>query len=106
MNANTLDGERIAQLIAHRVCLGVEHDPEHGKLHGYCVVCGVPWPCDYAGQPPTTASAPEGPWEVTLRGIGQWSVTKCGDPASTIFTMSEAIAVRDALNRLDAQQEG
>src|SRR5690606_34434569 len=36
--------ERIAQLTAHRGCLGVEHDPANGKLHGYCVVCGVPWP--------------------------------------------------------------
>jgi len=41
--------ERTAQLIAHRVCCGTEHDPANGKLHGYCVVCGVPWPCEYAG---------------------------------------------------------
>lgn len=44
--------ERTAQLIAHRVCCGMEHDPTNGKLHGYCVVCGVPWPCEYAGIPP------------------------------------------------------
>lgn len=44
--------KRAAQLIAHRVCCGVEHDPANGKLHGYCVVCGVPWPCTYAGTPP------------------------------------------------------
>ena len=41
--------ERVAQLTAHRVCCGVEHDPSKGKLHGFCVVCGVPWPCKYAG---------------------------------------------------------
>lgn len=46
------DPERVAQLIAHRVCCGVEHDTANGKLHGYCVVCGVPWPCEYAGKPP------------------------------------------------------
>ena len=46
------DPERIAQLIAHRACCGVEHDPQNGKLHGLCVVCGVPWPCAYAGSPP------------------------------------------------------
>ena len=40
--------ERTAQLLAHRACLGVEHDPVNGKLHGYCVVCGVPWPCEIA----------------------------------------------------------
>lgn len=41
--------ERVAQLAAHRACCGVEHDPQNGKLHGCCVVCGVPWPCEYAG---------------------------------------------------------
>ncbi len=46
------DPERVAQLIAHRVCCGTEHDPASGKLHGQCVVCGVPWPCAYAGDPP------------------------------------------------------
>jgi hypothetical protein len=49
-----VDRERVAQLIAHRACCGTEHDPLNGKLHGYCVVCGVDWPCEYAGKPPTT----------------------------------------------------
>lgn len=44
--------ERTAQLLAHRGCCGTEHDPTNGKLHGCCVVCGVPWPCEYAGKPP------------------------------------------------------
>jgi hypothetical protein len=44
--------ERVAQLTAHRACIGAEHCPEQGRIHGYCIVCGVPWPCDYAGQPP------------------------------------------------------
>lgn len=35
----------IAAATAHRACCGTEHDPAHGKFHGYCVVCGVPWPC-------------------------------------------------------------
>lgn len=48
-----VDHERLAQLIAHRGCCSSEHDPANGKIHGYCVVCGVPWPCDYAGMPPT-----------------------------------------------------
>lgn len=46
--------ERTAQLSAHRACVGAEHDPFNGKLHGYCVVCGVAWPCAYAGSPPHT----------------------------------------------------
>lgn len=49
--------ERIAQLTAHRVCCGTEHDPIHGKLHGYCVVCGAPWPCAYAGPEPQREQA-------------------------------------------------
>lgn len=39
---------KIAAATAHRGCCGTEHDPSQGKLHGYCVVCGVPWPCDTA----------------------------------------------------------
>jgi hypothetical protein len=37
-----------AAATAHRGCCGSEHDPSIGKLHGYCVVCGVPWPCETA----------------------------------------------------------
>lgn len=48
--------ERTAQIAAHRACCGTEHDAANGKLHGYCVVCGVPWPCDYAGKPPVMPS--------------------------------------------------
>lgn len=53
--------ERTAQLIAHRACCGVEHDPLNGKIHGYCVVCGVPWPCEYAGKPPVPDAKSEVP---------------------------------------------
>ncbi len=42
--------ERVAVLVAHRACCGNEHDAI-SKFHGYCVVCGVPWPCEYAGAP-------------------------------------------------------
>jgi len=45
--------ERIAQITAHRACCGSEHNPAQGKFHGHCVVCGVPFPCEYAGKPPT-----------------------------------------------------
>ena len=50
-------GERVAQMIAHRACCGSEHDPSVGRIHGYCVVCGVPWPCEYAGPLPTPSDA-------------------------------------------------
>lgn len=47
-----VDPERLAQIIAHRACTNEEHDPENGKLSGFCVVCGYPWPCQYAGPSP------------------------------------------------------
>jgi len=49
--SKTVINERIAVLTAHRACCGTEHDPANGKLHGCCVICGVPWPCAYAGTP-------------------------------------------------------
>lgn len=42
------DATLVAAATAHRACCGAEHDPQNGKLHGYCVVCGVPWPCETA----------------------------------------------------------
>lgn len=44
--------ERVATIQAHRACVGNEHDGM-GKLHGNCVVCLVPFPCEYVGNPPT-----------------------------------------------------
>src|SRR5216683_3035060 len=64
------DPERVAQLIAHRACIGLEHDPANGKLHGYCVVCGVPWPCEYAAPkpaPPASAQDQREQFETWLR---------------------------------------
>lgn len=40
----------IASAVAHRVCTGVEHDAQNGKLHGCCVICGISWPCPTAEQ--------------------------------------------------------
>lgn len=34
----------------HRAATGAEHDPQNGKLHGCCVRCGVPWPCEAENQ--------------------------------------------------------
>lgn len=44
--------ERVAVLIAHRQVGNQEHDAQNGKLAGYCVVCQIPWPCEYAYVPP------------------------------------------------------
>lgn len=56
--------ERTAQLVAHRACTGAEHDPSKGKLHGDCVVCGVPWPCEYASRPPKNDNSQRGTMHV------------------------------------------
>ena len=56
---SSADPERVVQLITHRACCGTEHDPANGKLHGHCIVCGVPWPCEYAGKPPASAPSEE-----------------------------------------------
>lgn len=37
-----------AQFIAHRAVGNQEQDMENGKLAGYCLVCQIPWPCEYA----------------------------------------------------------
>lgn len=44
----TVHNGNLATALAHRVCGGEEHDPQNGKLHGCCVVCLVPWPCETA----------------------------------------------------------
>ena len=44
--------ERVAQITAHRACHNQEQDLPNGKVAGYCIVCGVPWPCQYSGPHP------------------------------------------------------
>ena len=49
---NTMDERglqiKLAACLAHRSCLNEEQDPQNGKLAGFCVVCGVLWPCETA----------------------------------------------------------
>lgn len=45
---STVHNGNLAAAQAHRACGSAEHDPQQGKLHGYCVVCLVPWPCETA----------------------------------------------------------
>lgn len=66
----------VAAAIAHRACCGEEHDPANGKLHGCCIVCGVPWPCDTAKYFLRPAPAAEG----ELRIIRFTRCTFDGDP--------------------------
>jgi len=73
--------ERTAQISAHRGCCGTEHDPANGKIHGYCVVCGIPWPCEYSGKPPTPAPpAKEGEAGECRHGVSlEFNCNACSD---------------------------
>jgi hypothetical protein len=81
--------ERVAQLIAHRACCSSEHDPAKGKLHGYCVICGVPWPCAYAGTPPSGVDSSrdistyeQNLWiREMLKLVEQYNQTRAGTPS-------------------------
>jgi hypothetical protein len=57
--SNDLLMRETAAALAHRGCCGTEHDAANGKLHGYCVVCGVPWPCETAQYYLRRADKPE-----------------------------------------------
>jgi hypothetical protein len=52
--------ERVAVLMAHRATHAAEHDPINGKIHGYCIVCGIPWPCNYAAPDKTASDKGQG----------------------------------------------
>jgi hypothetical protein len=104
-----VDAERVAQMIAHRACCGSEHDPANGKLHGCCVVCGVPWPCDYVGPKPPTAREPGKVTEEMVRRFGAAFDQSVDDQyaqanregVSRIFRRE--IAIRAALETLATQ---
>lgn len=49
--------EQTQESLSDRACCGNEHDGIN-KLHGCCVVCGVPFPCEYVGPAPAPASDP------------------------------------------------
>lgn len=89
--------EMIAAAIAHRVCSSAEHDPANGKMHGCCIVCCEPWPCDTAKRfmPQTQAietkmsfdewwkinGRPE--WESTMAHAA-WDASKATDTKAPI----------------------
>jgi len=65
--------------------------------------------CNYAARAlAASADAPEGPWKAVQQENSPqwWTVAEDGIRLSVAFREQQAIAVRDALNRLDAQQKG
>ena len=43
-----IDENKLVSAATHRPCHSAEHDPNNGKIHGWCMVCGIPWPCETA----------------------------------------------------------
>lgn len=109
--------ERIAQLAAHRACHSAEHDPLQGRIHGYCIVCGVPWPCEIAkpaGASPQ-ASEPAAPTVTDPAWVRQMAekegncivsvgglVATMGDPTEPQYRYFEPIEKR----AIEITQEG
>lgn len=94
-SAPFVDVERVAQLVAHRACCGTEHDPANGKLHGYCVVCGVEWPCEYAGIPPKPSPVVD---DAMVKRVWElyWRAEKSGN---VIVTEKEMYAIAECITR-------
>lgn len=81
--------ERIAQITAHRACHSAEHNPAEGKLHGCCVVCGVPFPCQYAGNPPNKA-----------RWLSEEEIRKVMSPKYFLLLLVPFIGIYGTIKRL------
>lgn len=102
--------ERIAVLRAHRACCGTEADPANGKLHGYCVVCGVPWPCAYAGDPPpvrtTLSFEPEDVARLIVRAVTEDEESDEDDVVEIGPARLHAIALRVVESEIERASTG
>lgn len=98
-----VDMERVAQLLAHRACHSAEHDPANGRIHGYCVVCGVPWPCAYAGEPPTS---PPPPAEAQACGCGEATCVEPWEPGCGLgSSVDHAVVAPESPREISAEAQ-
>lgn len=74
--------ERIAVIQAHRATHAAEHDVANGKIHGYCIVCGVPFPCEYVGNPPKKSEL--GEWNEIVKFANENREHLGGRPGGSI----------------------
>lgn len=101
---HTATSSDLAAALAHRACHSNEHDPLNGKVHGYCMVCGVQWPCDtakYFLRAPKTQTDRERSLALTLADVLQklYSVAnKYGDRSCDYDVCGEVRAARDLLS--------
>lgn len=102
MNVSEELQNKIAAAIAHRGCCGCEQDLANGKLHGYCVVCGVEWPCDTAKtfmfSAPSPAQVDADEWTAEER--------EAIDELCKVKDMSEHAVLRQALRLYQASHKG
>lgn len=104
LTSNELLVRETAAALAHRACCGTEHDTANGKLHGYCVVCGVPWPCDTAKY--YLRPAPETPdveYRCTCGEIKLWYYTTRIETATSVHYPDRPCHQREA-NELKANE--
>lgn len=98
--------ERIAVLTAHRAIGNQEQDSGNGKLAGYCAVCQVPWPCEYAGKPTSVQSARITQLETELNESNRRSARKDSAFQGLIEERDAAISERDDLRaKLSASEQ-
>lgn len=93
--------ERVAQMTAHRACGGYEHDPSIGKFHGNCVVCLVPFPCEFAGTTPSPLAALkerviEAAYQLRRSGGGEYPDESIANAEESLF---DALAALDSAQR-------
>ena len=94
----------------HRACTNEEHDPAQGKLAGFCVVCGVPWPCGTSARAaPSEAETLERCLDIANRRDAEWRrcadepVKYAQDEAGRMYSLarkSEAYAIAEEIRAL------
>lgn len=96
-----------AACAAHRACCGCENDLANGKIHGYCVVCGIVWPCEVAKtfiDTALAASAAKDARIVELEKVqteANWHIRNAGQELRDLRAeLAKVSAERDALRNI------
>ena len=67
----------VAAATAHRACHNQEQDIGNGKLAGYCIVCGIPWPCETAK---TFMRKLGSPFDAAAEELPEWELPEWFNP--------------------------
>lgn len=97
--------DRLVSALAHRACHSAEHNPKEGRLHGYCIICGVPWPCETAKQFAVKEPAPQPEIEKLVGDMRyKWQIGK--DVVFGSGSVRDIQILCDALQRATAGLRG